>query len=86
MNEVVESEYEDMFCVPYQDNGKFFVLVCDLHGKDVATIDVTEILSLDSLSKPITGFWEPLIVTTFLPDNHLFVASYHRIQKKQYHF
>jgi len=86
MNEVTESDFEDMFAIAYQDNGKFFVLVCDMKGHDIVTINVTDLLVLNDLSKPITGFWEPLIVLTFLPDSKLFVAPYHRFEKKQYHF
>ena len=82
MNEINESDFGEMFCVAYQDNGKFYVLVCDMNGKDVVTVDITELLSLNDLSKPITGFWEPIIVATFLPDNQLFIATYHRIEKK----
>lgn len=86
MNEITENEYGNSFCVPYQDNGKFYVLVCDMQGKDIATIDVTQILVLNALSKPITGFWEPMIVSTFLPNDRIFISAYHRIEKKQYHF
>ena len=42
--------------------------------------------SFDENSKPITGFWEPLITCCFIMNDDIFISTYHRIQKKQYHF
>jgi len=44
------------------------------------------LLSIDDKSKPVTGFWEPLISVAFIPDDNLFVSCYHRFQRRQYHF
>lgn len=44
---------------------------------------------LDAQSTPITGFWEPLITSVFIPGDggqDLFITCYHRIQQKQYSF
>lgn len=41
---------------------------------------------MDSESKPITGFWEPLITASFLADDTLVVSCYHRINMKNYIF
>lgn len=44
-------------------------------------------MGIDDESKPISGFWEPLITVSFLPDNdNLFVSCYHRINMVNYSF
>ena len=82
MNELRESEFTDMFQLAYQDNGIFYVDIWDKNGKDVVNINVSDVLTIkDAESKPITGFWEPVIVACFLPDDRIFIAPYHRIEK-----
>jgi hypothetical protein len=55
-------------------------------GSIIDNLDVTGATHIDSDSKPITGFNEPLITTSVLPDQSIFVSVYHRMQKKQYYF
>ena len=65
-----------MFAVAYQDNGKFFVAIFNNEGEDIETINISDIIPediLDSESKPITGFFEPLITCCFIADDDLFI-------------
>lgn len=75
-----------MFAVAYQDDGIFHVKVIDTEGYEVVDLNVSEVLGLDSGSKPIHGIYNPMITACFLPDNRLFVCAYHRYKKAQYHF
>jgi hypothetical protein len=89
MSLIEQSNNGDIFAVAYQDNGKFFVSIFNNEGEDIDTINVSNIISdeiLDVESKPITGFFEPLITCCFIEDDNLLVQVYHRIQKKHYHF
>jgi hypothetical protein len=68
--------------VAYQDNGRFFVSVMNTAGDELDHFDVSSHLVLDDQSKPITGFWEPLITSVFIPGeggSDLFIVVYHRI-------
>jgi len=65
--------------VPYQDNGKFRVVIIDNKGVILDNLDVNKVLALDNLSKPISGFREPLITVCVLPDESIFVSAYHRM-------
>lgn len=48
----------------YQDNGVFFLLIIKDNGEELANLNVSNIVGLDDRSKPITGFYEPLITCT----------------------
>ena len=85
MNLVEQSNCGGYFAVAYQDNGKYFVLFFDEHGKELDLLNVSQKLAIDDKSKPITGFWEPLITVCFVERN-VFISAYHRFQRKQYHF
>jgi|TARA_B110000285_G_C15101778_1_gene605411 hypothetical protein len=86
MNLVEQNIAGNIFAVAYQDNGRFYVSVVDNKGGELDNLDVTEHLGLDTLSKPITGFWEPMITCCFIENDDLFIQVYHRLHKKQYHF
>ena len=65
----------------------FFVRVINNKGQDLGTVNVSEILGIDEDSKPITGFWEPLITVSFLPENdNMFISCYHRMHMINYCF
>lgn len=84
---VIEQNYAgDVFGVAYQDNGKFFVSFMNNQGEELDNLAISEKLFLDDLSKPITGFWEPLVTCCFIQNDDVFISAYHREQKKQYHF
>ena len=55
-------------------------------GEELTNLDVTEILEIDDGSKPVEGFYEPLITSNFLSDEIIRVSTYHRMDKIQYHF
>jgi len=90
MNTIEQSLDGETFCIAYQDNGKFRVNIVNNQGHEVDTINVSEFLELDNLSKPISGFWEPLICACFIPapgepkdvkanQHTVFIACYHRL-------
>lgn len=65
----------------------FYVRVVNNLGEDLGIVNVSEILGIDDESKPITGFWEPLITVSFLPENdNLLVSCYHRKNMINYCF
>jgi hypothetical protein len=49
-------------------------------------IDLNKFLNIDDTSKPITGFWEPLVCACFIDSDDILVAVYHRLDMTQYHF
>ena len=63
-------------------------------GEEVDHINVSRLLHLDKKSKPIEGFWEPMITCVFIPANpqnpklgsSLVICVYHRFERRQYHF
>jgi hypothetical protein len=90
MNLVEQTDDGKTIAVAYQDNGRFFVSVMNTDGQELDHFDVSAHLVIDDQSKPITGFWEPLITSVFIPGedagSDLFITAYHRIQRKQYNF
>jgi hypothetical protein len=68
----------DIFVIAYQDNGHFKVTFLAPDGTTLDDLDVSEALSLNHESKPVTGFEEPLITVAVLPDGSVFVSAYHR--------
>ena len=81
MNLIEQSNCGGFFAIAYQDNGKYFVLFIDEHGKELDLLNVSQKLAIDDKSKPITGFWEPLITVCFVERN-VFISAYHRFQRK----
>ena len=66
---IEQSSNGEVFAIAYQDNGKFFVDIFNNKGEDIETINVSNIISediLDANSKPISGFYEPLITCCFI--------------------
>jgi hypothetical protein len=55
-------------------------------GEVLDNVDVNKILAIDNLSKPISGFKEPMITVCVLPDENIFVSVYHRVERMQYYF
>lgn len=83
-NIIEQNDAGNVFVVPYQDNGKFRVVFIEQKGNDgiiVDNLDVNKLLVIDNLSKPISGFREPLITCAVLPDENVFISAYHRIQR-----
>ena len=86
MNLVEQNDAGNLFGIAFQDDGRFKVAFLNAAGEMLDTLDINEELALDDKSKPITGFWEPLITCAFLPNNSVFIQCYHRKNKKHYHF
>lgn len=83
MNLIEQNAAGNKFAVAYQDNGNFFVSVVSNKGEELDNVKITDLLSLDAGSKPITGFGEPMITCCFLDteDDDLFISVYHRPSK-----
>ena len=83
MNLVEQSDDGKVIAIAYQDNGRFFVDVMRTDGEQLDHFDVSAHLVIDEQSTPITGFWEPLITSVFIPGEggqDLFITAYHRTQ------
>jgi len=79
MNQIEQTDCGKFFLIAYSDDGNFATKVFDNTGKVLDTHDVSKALELDNFSKPVYGFYEPLIVACFLPENNVFIAAYHRM-------
>ena len=97
MNLIEQNDRGDVFAVAYQDYGVFYIHVRNNQGKELALVEVQDILKwtpegMDRqeakrhLNLPLKEFYEPFITTVFLPDDALFVQVYHRMRKKHYSF
>lgn len=79
MNNIEQRNAGDVYAIGYQDNGVFSVCVINNQGVVLDEIDVTALFDLNDKSKPVTGFWEPLITSNFITDDDLYIAVYHRV-------
>jgi hypothetical protein len=79
MNNIEQRNAGDVYAIAYQDSGEFSVCVINNEGTVLDEIDLTAIFDLNVESKPVTGFWEPLITSNFITDHDLYIAVYHRI-------
>lgn len=86
MNQIEQNKDGTIFAIAYQDNGKFGLKILNNRGTELDKIDLNKFLNIDDTSKPITGFWEPLVCACFIEGDDLFVAVYHRLERIQYHF
>ena len=65
---LIEQDIEgELYCVPYQDEGFFFLSFLDQTGKEVENLDILKILDINQESLPISDFYEPMITVTFTP-------------------
>ena len=70
MKEIEQSDDGQQLALCYQDDGEFFVMVLTADGgAEIELINVSKLLHLDKKSKPIEGFWEPMITCCFIPAN-----------------
>ena len=86
MSQLEQNDQGNVFAVAYQDNGVFYLDVFNDEGQKLDCLNVSQLTRLDQKSKGITGFNEPMITTSFPPDEKLYVGVYHRMQKQHYHF
>jgi len=78
MNEVEQNDQGDLLCVPFQDAGSLGIKVLSSTGQELANLDLNTMLKLDRGSKPIMGFFQPMVTACFLPNNDLFINVFHR--------
>lgn len=93
MKEIEQTDDGNILAIAYQDDGDFRVVLIQSDGIALEEVQVSKILHLDRRSKPIEGFWEPLITCAFIPvsaqntkEMNLMICVYHRFERKQYHF
>jgi hypothetical protein len=93
MNVIEQNQTGNIIAICYQDNGTFYMCILDLAKKSEKRVKISDILHIDNKSKPLSGFWEPLITCAFIPSdqndqvyNNFYINVYHRIQMKHYHF
>ena len=67
MKEIEQTDDGNILAICYQDDGEFKVVILQSDGIGLDEVQVTKILHLDRRSKPIEGFWEPLITCAFVP-------------------
>lgn len=84
MNEIEQNNEGNVFCVPYSDNGKITALVFSNKGQVIDTLDLNEQFSMDTDSKPIFGFFNPMVTCCFVKDDNIFISAYHRDTFTQY--
>ena len=80
-----QTDQKQMYAVAYWDSGYFFVMFIRHDGSQQHTISVNELCGIDSDSKAIEGFWEPLVTVAFLKQDETlktpkeaFIQAYHR--------
>jgi len=86
MNLIEQNNAGTVFGLAYQDNGVFHLSVIAHDGEELATLNVSELLGIDALSLPVTGFFEPLITCCFMNNEDIFVHVYHRLERMSYYF
>ena len=85
MNEVEQNDQGDLLCVPFQDAGSLGIKVLSNTGQELANLDLNTMLKLDRGSKPIMGFFQPMITACFLPNDDLFINVFHRPTMMHHH-
>jgi len=96
MKEIEQSDDGQTLAICYQDDGAFRIMILKSDGTLIDDVNVSSLLGItnDKRSKPIEGFWEPMITCCFVPANkddpkagsNLMVCVYHRITRQQTHF
>ena len=78
MNEVEQNDKGNLLCVPFQDAGSLGIKVLSSAGQELANFDLNTMLKLDRGSKPIMGFFQPMVTASFLKNDDLFINVFHR--------
>lgn len=73
-------------CIPYQDNGCMRAYIIDNKGNMIKNMCFNEICGFDNKSKPIMGFYQPMITACFIQNDDLFFSIHHRIENIQKSF
>ena len=79
MNDIDQNYAGDTLCVPYSDNGALSVVIFTNDGEELATLNMNEVFEMDEESKPIVGFYQPMLTACFVKDDDLFLHGFHRL-------
>ena len=86
MNEIEQINDGTIYCIPYNDNGKYKAIILNNKGDEVATLDLNEICGIDDKSKPIIGLINPLVTACFNGEGDIFFSVYHRLEMTMHYF
>ena len=73
MNDVEQNYAGDVLCVPYSDNGSLRTLIFNNKGKKLANLKINDMFGIDDESKPIVGFYQPMLTACFVKDDDIFI-------------
>jgi len=86
LNEIEQNYAGDVMCIPYQDNGIFKAYIIDNKGTTIKDMDFNQICEFDERSKPIMGFYQPMITACFIQNDDIFFSVHHRFDNIQKSF
>jgi len=66
LNEIEQNYAGDTMCIPYQDNGCLKAYIIDNKGTTIKNMCFNKICGFDEKSKPIMGFYQPMITACFV--------------------
>jgi hypothetical protein len=66
MNEIEQNTQGNIMCVPYSDNGDLNAIIFNNEGKELTRLDINQYCGIDQNSKPIVGFFQPMITCCFI--------------------
>ena len=73
MNEVEQNYAGDTLCVPYSDNGVLRLIIFNNQGEKLGNLKMNQIFGIDDESKPIVGFYQPMMTAAFIKNDDLFI-------------
>ena len=53
-------------------------LIMDVQGETISDLDLNDICKIDDGSRPIFGFFQPMVTATFVKNDDLFINVFHR--------
>jgi len=86
LNEVEQNYAGDVLCIPYQDNGCLKAYIIDNKGNMLKNMCLNSITGFDKKSKPIMGFYQPMVTACFIQNDDLFFSVHHRFEHIQKSF
>lgn len=84
MNDIDQNDAGDTMCVPYSDNGALYIKIFTAGGEELANLDMNAVFGMDQESKPIVGFYQPMLTACFVKDDDLFLQGFHRLTGRHY--
>mgnify|MGYP006952841062 CR=1 FL=1 len=86
MHEVEQNVDGSIMCVPYSDDGALSAIVFNNTGKVLSTIGLNRACGIDEGSKPIVGFFQPMITCCFIQEDLIYFTVHHRVTSMCYNF